>query len=274
MRIYAKLSRTIIVALAGIGLSTGVGCTSLTAPSIPSPIPSISSVGSMLKMKKPIVKPDRLAVVWTAAVLEKEASRATRGFGGMVTFYKEDQKKPVRVDGQLTVYAYENLSHEHDDSTPDRKYIFKAEQLKTHYGEGTLGPSYSIWIPWDEAGGPRREIGLIVRFDPKEGKTVMGKPAHNVLADANIAKARKTTGKSSHVEQVCHLPPVDEVDRPGSAKASGPRMQTITLTVPRRGIRPIVTGDRGPNVTKLGRDLGNSTSSTTPPLRLSPMQLP
>ena len=198
-------------------------------------------MGSMFEKKEPIVEPSGVAVVWTTAVLEKEASRATRGFGGMVTFQGKDQKKPVRVDGQLTVYAYENLSHEHDDTTPERKYVFTAEQLKTHYGEGPLGPSYSIWIPWDEVGGPRREIGLIVRFDPVEGKTVMGKPAHNVLKGAKIAKDGKTTGKSSHVEKVCYLPPVDEVNLPGTAKASGPRMQTITLTVPSRGTRPIIT---------------------------------
>ena len=240
MRISAQLSRTMIAALAGIWLSTGVGCASLTAPSIP----AISSMGSMLERKEPIVVPSGVAVVWTTAVLEKEASRATRGFGGMVTFSGKDKKKPVRVDGQLTVYAYENLSHECDDSTPDRKYIFTAEQLKTHYGEGAVGPSYSIWIPWDEAGGPRREIGLIVRFDPVEGKSVMGKPTHNVLAGAKIAKSRKTTGKSTGVEQVCYLPPVDEVNRSGTAKASVPRMKTVTLTVPRRGTRPIITASK------------------------------
>ncbi len=234
MRISAELRQTTIAALAAIWLSTGVGCASLTATSMP-------SMGNIFEKKEPIVEPSEVAVVWTTALLEKEASRPTRGFGGMVTFYGKDQKRPVRVDGQLTVYAYENVSHDHDDSTPDRKYIFTAEQLKTHYGEGDLGPSYSIWIPWDEAGGPRQEIGLIVRFDSVEEKTVMGKPTHNILAGAKITKNRKSTGESSHVEQVCYLPPVDELDRSSTAKASGPRMQTITLTLPQRGTRPIIS---------------------------------
>ncbi len=228
--------RAAIAALAAIWLSTGVGCASLTAPSMPKmpSVPKISSIGNIFEKKEPIVEPREVAVVWTTAVLEKEASRPTRGFGGMVTFYGKDQKRPVRVDGQLTVYAYENLSPDHDDSTPDRKYIFTAEQLKTHYGESDLGPSYSIWIPWDEAGGPHQEIGLIVRFDSVEEKTVIGTPTHNVLAGAKIAKARKSIAESTHVEQVCYFPPVDEADRSSTAKASGPRMRTITLNVPRR----------------------------------------
>jgi hypothetical protein len=238
MRISAGLRRTAIAALAAIWLATGVGCSSLTAPSVPS-ISSIPSMGSMFEKEEPIVDPSGVAVVWTGALLEKEASLATRGFGGMLTFYGEDKKKPVRVDGQLTVYAYGNLSPDHDNSTPDRKYVFTAEQLKTHYSEGALGPSYSVWIPWDGAGGPRQEIGLIARFDSVEGKTVMGKPTHNVLAGAKITKDRKTSGTNN--EQTAHLSPVDGVNRSSVAKASGPQMKTVTLTVPSRGTRPMIT---------------------------------
>ena len=236
-----QIIRNTLVTMAGIWLSVVAGCASLDAPSIPEmpAMPSLPSVSKVFDREEPIAEPNTVAVVWTTAVMEKEASRPTRGFGGMVTFYGEDKKKPVRVDGQLTVYAYENLSHEHDDSTPDRKYIFKPEQLKKHYGEGTVGPSYSIWIPWDEAGGPRQEIGLIVRFDSIEGKTVMGKPTHNVLAGAKIAKKRKSSAKSdgaksNGVEQVCYLPPVDGERRAEKPKSSGPQMQTMTLAVPQR----------------------------------------
>ena len=151
MRISAKLNRNMNAAFAAIWLSLATGCASLETPSLPEmpSLPSIPAVGKVFDKQEPISEPNSVAVVWTTAVMEKEASRPTRGFGGMVTFYGEDKKKPVRVDGQFTIYAYENLSHEHDDSTPDRKYIFKPEQMQTHYGEGPLGPSYSIWIPWD-----------------------------------------------------------------------------------------------------------------------------
>ncbi|MEA1952487.1 MAG: hypothetical protein U9N87_13995 [Planctomycetota bacterium] len=246
MRISADLSRHTIAALAGLWLSVGAGCASLDAPSLPAmpAMPSIPAVGNVFNKQEPIVEPNTVAVVWTTAVMEKEASRPTRGFGGMMTFYGKDKKNPVRVDGRLTIYAYENLSHEHDDSTPDRKYIFTPEQLQTHYGEGPVGPSYSIWIPWDEAGGERQEIGLIVRFDSVEGKTVMGKPTHNVLAGAKIAKNRKPTTKSiavksnatkdNNVEHVCYLPPVDGKKRPQKPKPTGPQMKTMTLSVPQR----------------------------------------
>ncbi len=251
MRIAAKFSRKMIAALAGMWLSIGVGCASLEAPSVPKmpEMPSIPSVSNVFDKQEPIAEPNSVAVVWSTAVMEKEASRPTRGFGGMVTFYGKDKKKPVRVDGQLTIYAYENLSHEHDDSTPDRKYIFKPEQLETHYGEGPVGPSYSIWVPWDEAGGERQEIGLIVRFDSAEGQTVMGKPTHNVLAGAKVTKkskpaktnlaAKGSATKDNNVEQVCYLPPVDGQARPERPKASGPRMQTMTVSVPSRRTRPI-----------------------------------
>ena len=260
MRISAKLNRNMNAAFAAIWLSLATGCASLETPSLPEmpSLPSIPAVGKVFDKQEPISEPNSVAVVWTTAVMEKEASRPTRGFGGMVTFYGEDKKKPVRVDGQFTIYAYENLSHEHDDSTPDRKYIFKPEQMQTHYGEGPLGPSYSIWIPWDEAGGPRQEIGLIVRFDSVKGTSVMGKPTHNILEGANIAQKPKAAAKSgaskvgaenngapksSNVEQVCYLPPIDGQLRGENPKTTGRQMKTVTLTVPSRGIRTTITAN-------------------------------
>ncbi|MBN2292002.1 MAG: hypothetical protein JXM70_06220 [Pirellulales bacterium] len=246
MRISSKYNRNTIAVLAGMWLSIGVGCTSLNAPSVPEmpSLPSMPAVSKVFEKQEPVAEPNSLAVVWTTAMIDKEGSRPTRGFGGMVTFYDKDKKKPVRVDGQLTIYAYENLSYEQDGSTPDRKYIFKPEQLEKHYGEGPVGPSYSIWIPWDEADGERKEIGLIMRFDSAKGKTVMGKPTHNVLTGTKVAKKsnpekNNPAAEDSNVEQVCYLPPVDGQTRYERPKASGPRMKTMTLSVPSRITHPI-----------------------------------
>lgn len=206
-------------------------------------MPSIPSMDKLFEKEEPIVEPKGVAVVWTNAVFEKEGSRSTRGFGGMVTFYGEDRKNPVRVEGQLTVYAYENMSPDEEDPTPDRKYVFKPEQLAKHYDQGTLGPSYSIWIPWDAAGGPRKEVGLIARFDSAAGTTVMGRPTHNILEGP--APVRPSTSAAASGDQITPFPPVEKA-RPfgkkeaGGEEAGSPRMKTVTLTVPSRGKEPVI----------------------------------
>jgi hypothetical protein len=44
-----------------------------------------------------------------------------------------------------------------------------------------MGASYSFWLPWDEAGGPKTEVGLICRFEPKGGAVVTGEQTHHLL---------------------------------------------------------------------------------------------
>jgi hypothetical protein len=242
---------------AGLCLCGLLGCATLTTPAV-APLAAIPSLGDMLDREEPIAEPKGVAVVWTNAVLEKEASQPTRGFGGMVTFYGEDRKKPIRVDGQLTVYAYADMSAEREDPVPDRKYVFKPEQLAKHYGVGPLGPSYSIWIPWDAAGGARKEIGLITRFDSTEGTTVMSKPTHNVLEGPIAARKtadgvaeggehRPTAASPGSAEPSCDekngerkkrraasLPPGMKARPFGDSDDDKPKMKTVTLTVPLR----------------------------------------
>jgi len=44
-----------------------------------------------------------------------------------------------------------------------------------------LGSSYSFWLPWDEVGGPRTEVSLICRFEPKGGAVVSSEQAKQSL---------------------------------------------------------------------------------------------
>jgi hypothetical protein len=225
-------------------MSNILGCTSLTTTSTTA-VPSIPSLEKLFEKEEPIVEPKGVAVVWTNAVFEKEGSRSTRGFGGMVTFYGEDRKKPVRVDGGLTIYAYENMARDEEDPIPDRKYVFKPEQLAKHYDQGTLGPSYSIWIPWDAVGGPRKEIGLIARFDSVAGTTVMGRPTHNVLEGPARRRTLQETSAGKPSDRVTPFPSIEKarpfgVKESGESESAGPRMKTVTLTVPSRAGQSVI----------------------------------
>jgi len=216
-------------AMAGICLASG-GCASFLAP----PAPSMASVTKVFQKEEPIVAPNSVAVVWTTTTLEKATAPATRGFGGVVTFYGTDQSKPVRVSGELTVYAYDELSHKPDNAAPDRKYVFTKEQLEKHLGNGPAGPAYHIWIPWDEIGGPRREVCLILRFDPADGKAVVDKPTHAVLPGSKDDRDRLWASRTSQPTCTTTTAAAPPVTSPGGGQraAAAPRMQTTTLTLP------------------------------------------
>ncbi|MBN2216609.1 MAG: hypothetical protein JW719_04465 [Pirellulales bacterium] len=228
MQISTVSRVAVAVVLAGIWLACGAGCASF----------NVSSVAEVFDKEGPIAAPANLAVVWTTTVLEKPGAQTTRGFGGIVTFYGADQTKPVRVHGSLSVYAYNDLSPKTDDSTPDRKYVFTPEQLDKHFGKGPTGASYHIWIPWDEAGGPRQEIGLIVRFDPEEGKPVIGKPTHTVLPGPKDERDRLWASRSN-LTPVSPQPIASGGQTPGAAEPSSTpasRVEVTTLNLPSRGM--------------------------------------
>jgi hypothetical protein len=125
--------------------------------------------------------PDRVMAMWTDTVLTHSEHPPTRGFGGRLMFYGADGTEPIKVDGSLVVYAFDERGGDSDDVKPDRKYVLTPEQLAKHHSESEMGHSYSVWLPWDEVGGTQKEISLIVRFLPVDGGLVIGEPSKHLL---------------------------------------------------------------------------------------------
>ncbi|MEW4561703.1 hypothetical protein AB1K70_04210 [Bremerella sp. JC770] len=125
--------------------------------------------------------PMKMVVTWKDAVRYNPHDPATRGFGGRIHFYDETQK-PVRVEGSLTIYGYDDAHHgDIDNERPDRKFVFDAEKLQTHYSASKLGHSYSFWIPWDRAGGEQKEITLAPFFRTTTGQLIMSEQSKHLL---------------------------------------------------------------------------------------------
>ncbi len=125
-------------------------------------------------------QPSRLAVVWSPAVLNSPGKKPTRGFGGRMYFY-DAANNAIPAEGQLVVYGYDDTAPTNTSRSPDRKYAFTPEQFSSHFSPTDLGASYSLWIPWDEIGGPQREVSLLPVFTASGGQLVMGQSSKNLL---------------------------------------------------------------------------------------------
>jgi hypothetical protein len=192
--------------------------------------------------------PTRITAVWTDTVLHQPKQPAIRGFGGRLMFYVGKGEDPVRVDGALTVYAYDDTDKSALDSesgTPTRKYVFPGQYLSKHYSKSSLGHSYSFWLPWDKLGGPQRDVSLIARFETTAGHVATSPVAHQLLPgstpapqgmakkDAPLAGAREegqagvaeAATEESGERQVAHTEPVETLPTRAS-------FETSTITVP------------------------------------------
>jgi len=125
--------------------------------------------------------PVRMAAIWTPDIMVLPGATATRGFGGRFYFYDE-ANKPVKVEGQLVVYAYDDTAEESQRESPDRKYAFTPEQFTNHHSDSELGASYSVWLPWDAVtNAEQKGVSLLPVFTSTSGKIVMGQQAMSLL---------------------------------------------------------------------------------------------
>jgi hypothetical protein len=114
-------------------------------------------------------------------------------------FYGKDDKKTIKVDGKLTVYVFDAVEQDTGLAIPEKKFVFPAEHWPDHYSHSKLGHSYSIWLPWDEVGGPKRDLVLICRFEATGGAMVMGDSVRQTLP--GIVPAATVKAKPSGREQ-------------------------------------------------------------------------
>jgi len=195
--------------------------------------------------------PMKVAAIWTDTVLNASGQPSKRGFGGRLMFYAAEGGKPVKVKGSLVVYAFDERLRDPTNVRPDRKYVFTTEQFEKHYSKSALGHSYSVWLPWDDAGGPRREISLLVRFTPENGPAVVGDESRQMLPGApdgdptqySEATAHRTAapGVVGGVQPVAYHAPMTTVEGAATSMAVGPiattpdpsrRMSTTTISIP------------------------------------------
>lgn len=230
--------------------------------------------------------PTKVVAIWTETVLTQVGQPSKRGFGGRLMFYNNHEDKPVKVDGTLVVYAFDEEGRKPTDVKPDRKYVFPREQFPAHYSKSKIGHSYSVWVPWDEVGGPTKEMSLIVRFTPVKGSVVVGEQTKHVLSGLPRQEEGPTTSQARQA-QVRHSArgPVhpasyqteatadrpEDADRQADDAANQPRqkkMITTTIDVPSRfGLGTPVATPRPAATAAQGARRGSTA-------RLSPVNRP
>jgi hypothetical protein len=184
--------------------------------------------------------PVRMVGTWTDTVMTQSGQKPQRGFGGRLLFYDKEGKNPILVDGQLVVYAFDETNRQATDNKPTRRYVFPADQMSIHMSKCEMGASYSFWLPWDEAGGPKTEVSLICRFEPKGGAVVTGEQTKHLLP-GTAAPAGATVGapKPPKVpEGVSSKPPRQTLEDIQAKRNAEQQAQLTSFDAPVAGGQP------------------------------------
>lgn len=228
--------------------------------------------------------PARMAVIWSEAALSNPGQPAIRGFGGRVYFYN-DRGETIAAKGQFTVYAFDDSTQEEAGRAPEKKFAFTAEQFQQHQGKSTLGPSYSIWLPWDQQGGEQREISLLPIFTSTSGKVVAGEQSTNVLPGKkrhpDDVPAYSLQGRGEEAKQVGHWESAEERDRGGPKQRTVTEMRTSTIPLsstlakqialaPPQRIVPVPNAENGNQVSATDDATAKNAGSTLTPAPWAP----
>lgn len=197
--------------------------------------------------------PERLVVIWKDAVYEHPAVPPTRGIGGRLYFY-DSEDNPIKVDGEVVVYGFDDTAGD-DKTEADKKFVFKQENFASHYNATALGPSYSIWLPWDKLGGEELSVSLIPVFRDASGKVVRSGQTVCVLPGPEMEKKLEVPAKKSSEEELISsftsMPGVQQIATTADVSGSGSN-QTIAH---------LQESNNGPEVNKGGSKIRSTTIS-------------
>lgn len=175
-------------------------------------------------------RPARIITSWTHTVLHRPGQKPQRGFGGRLLFFDRESEDSVRVEGQLVVYAFDETNRAAHDTQPTRRYVYPPEQFARLESPSKLGPSYSVWVPWDEVGGEQKHISLIARFEPVDGPLIVGEQTRHFLPGAMTTTPANLDTPQSAVELATHEVKVERVEQ----NVETPKMRTTAIPMPRR----------------------------------------
>lgn len=116
--------------------------------------------------------------------------KPTRGFAGQILFFGPKDKAAVRAAGEVRITEYEPYDPEAEElPEPLHTFNFTAEAWDVHCTEGSLGYSYSVFIPYTKKHRDVAHCGLKVEFIGEGGRNV----ASDITAVVLPAKGASVT---------------------------------------------------------------------------------
>jgi len=225
--------------------------------------------------KKEYQIPQSMNVTWVHDIISVPGKPPTRGFGGRIYFYNE-KSQTIPVDGEVMVYGFDDTYESHEGvgmDQADKRYRFTPEQFTTHFSEGDLGASYSIWVPWDAAPGAKKKVMLIPTFKSKDGKVIRGNAATLLLpgwseeeAAGKVIQAGATHANKNQqgvqLASATGLPTQSGANVLGQTNAMGAdalgqeRPKTTTIQMPARAaarVQPLLTPEQATQLLEQAR---------------------
>ncbi|MDA1015745.1 MAG: hypothetical protein O3A00_14985 [Planctomycetota bacterium] len=169
-----------------VGTTVFVGCTS------PMNLTPWKTSIPEAKAKDPVVE---ILGLWQPAEGTGLDGLPSRGFAGQLLFFTRGSKTPVKVNGDVRIYVFDDVGSPEQQSTPIDQFDFIEDTWQVHLHMGTLGPSYNVFIPYSRSSNKNQvKCSLRVKLMPEDGPTLFSETVSVTLAGPLTEEMRGRAG--------------------------------------------------------------------------------
>jgi hypothetical protein len=177
-----------------LGLLAAPGCASLNLPVWKDKNPEASK-------ENPVVN---IVCVWEPAEGRNVNGLPARGFAGQIFFFTRLGATPVKVNGDVRVYVFDDLGSAEEQSKPIHQFDFLGDAWTVHLQDSTLGPSYNVFIPYTREGPWRANCQLRLRLTTETSQPVFSETVDVVLPGPARRKDSQKDGQTAEKSHPVH----------------------------------------------------------------------
>lgn len=228
----AGSSRIIAV---GLIVATICGCSASTAL-INNPRVLVKDPGSLVGHPRIEKNVARVVSIWEPSTGKGIDDRNCRGFAGQILFFGPSCETGVRVRGKVNIYEYDHYNEDSEEiPQPLHTFAFEPDAWEIHRTEGSLGHSYSVFIPYMSKNRDQVNCGLKVEIVLEDGRKV-STPTTEVLLHGKNSNALAGGQTRGFVRENRIGPKVvsEPVVATGDSNGSERKMETFSIPLPKR----------------------------------------
>jgi hypothetical protein len=146
----------------------------------------------------------QLVVLWGDGVVVQadpmQGGAKVPGFACRAYLFGKDYQDPLRADGHVLFYLFEDKDGAESNSVPLEIWDVKPEDLEGRSRKDLLGWGYDLWIPWRTYRPDLKQVHLRGRYQTKEGTDVWGDTAVIVVQGQKGPKSVSSVSTSTRQE--------------------------------------------------------------------------
>jgi hypothetical protein len=145
----------------------------------------------------------QILCLWQQAEGRDPDGYPCKGFSGQILFLSNKAATPVQIDGEVRIYLFDDQGTEEEQTKPIRQFDFDRGSWAIHLADSSLGPTYSVFVPYVRRGVKEANCALRLRLKPKVGPTIFS-DLSNMPLNGNKKPLTGPEAKPLSPEEVDH----------------------------------------------------------------------